>query len=122
MALSTEPSVGELKDLYVEFSKPAKIFQPDDYLQAQKLATALRTYLAEKAERVVASAGHMPILYSYQSDATSFLTRTTHRSRAGSAKIQRVGSQLSDMLLERGFVMTMSPSGVVKSAVIVKEP
>ena len=95
-----------LREMYKTLAKAAKLFEPSDYPCAEKLATILRDYFWEKAGEHIDSAGEEATLFSYQSDSTSFLTRSVVRGRISGQAQKRVGMCSSEMLLERGLLLS----------------
>ena len=82
----------------------------------------LTYHVNAKAVELAQSCLDAPILYSYQSDATSYLTRTSNRGRVDGTLVVRDGRTLSEFLMERGYLFMERPSGAQSSAVLVRIP
>ena len=112
----------ELRDLYVEFARAGKVWEPKDYPLAKKLACVLAEFLGQRVQAVVESRPELPLLVSYQSDATSFLTRHAQQLKLEEQRAQRGGTQLSELLLERLFVKLADPVGERLAAIEIAPP
>ena len=64
-----------VRELYAEFAKESTLIDDSNYKIVAKLAVILKMFLERRRDRLVESAAGGPIVYSYQSDATSYLSR-----------------------------------------------
>jgi hypothetical protein len=76
----------------------------------------------ERVRAILDASVLRPLLYCYQSDATSYLCRSEIRTEAAYAKITRKGHELHEFLMERGFLVTLQPDGTRQGAVILGHP
>ena len=112
-----------LRKLFVEYaSLPKQIHHHTEYEKCQKLAAVLRDYLDIKARRLIESAKGMPLMYSYQSDCTSFVTRLRRCGQVHGKQFQRFGQGLSEVLVERGYIVARSSTGKFQSCALLQEP
>jgi len=86
------------------------------------LAVVLRDFLDLKAIEVARFQPKLPALYSYRSDATSYLTGSSERSRICNKLVVRDGRVLTELLIERGYILVLRGSGSIKSAIVVRMP
>ena len=115
MAGNVKPD--ELRALYVDFSKASKVWSLEEYPLASKLACVLHDFLVGRLLQIVNLHPELPLLVSYQSDATPFLTRSRQLFKLGNQCAQRGGMALSELLLERGFVKASLSTGLGFAAI-----
>ena len=112
-----------LRSLFAEYAACSKqVRGPEAYQTCTKLALVLHDFLQEQVRKLVEAAASGPILYSYQSDCTSYLTWHAERRKLLGHKVEVKGKTLTEMLLERGYFLARSGSGSVQSCVLLKEP
>ena len=112
----------ELRALYVDFSKASRYWSRDEFANGSKLACVLHDFLVSRLLEVVRSHPDLPLLVSYQSDATSFLTHTRQLLQLGDHHVERGGKELSELLLERTFVKVSAARGVDIAAIEIAPP
>jgi hypothetical protein len=123
--MSDALSADTLGALFRDFAGASKVWAPSDYREGQKLAKALGDFLHNRLSRVMAAAPELPMLLSYQSDATSFLTRSRWRKQlpGRAADVRREGNELTELLLERLHVVVKGHSGSDDlSAIMIAPP
>ena len=121
--ISESMTLDDLRTLFSEYAAVSnQLSSHVDYETCTKLAMVLSDFLEEKVCKLVEAAAGKPILYSYQSDCTSFLTWHTITGQLGGKKLQRKGKTLTELLLERGYFVVRSGIGSVQSCVLLSEP
>jgi hypothetical protein len=83
---------------------------------------ALEQQMVHEASVLLRSARHQPVLWSYQSDATSFKCRLQINDRSSSSVQQRRGRHLEEFLSERGMLKTISLDGRMTMAMLLGMP
>jgi hypothetical protein len=97
--MSCEPAnIDELRLLYLRFASTAFSWAESDYPLAACLAYAIQHYLSERTKCCAASFPQAARLMSYQSDATSFLTRTIITSQVMGNSCRREGKTIERAL------------------------
>ena len=112
-----------LRALLASFAKPYKVFNRDDELTCHKLCAVAWHHQVEKAKDLVRRAADMPELYSYGSDGTPMLTRSTISSKwlDGSTTLRRPGRAV-EFNLERAFLKAASASAIVSETTALFKP
>ena len=71
----------------------------------------------------LAQVENRPVLLSYQADGTPVLVKEYRTVRIDSEhSTRRVGGHAGDFLLEKAFILYMSPSGQVKGSILMRDP
>ena len=83
---------------------------------------ALRQQILHDANVLLLSAREQPVLWCYQSDATSFKCRAQITDRSSSGVQQRRGRHLEEFLSERGMLKTFSIGGRPMLAMLLGMP
>ena len=83
---------------------------------------ALRQQMLHDANVLLLSAREQPVLWCYQSDATSFKCRAQITDRSSSGVQQRRGRHLEEFLSERGMLKTFSIGGRPMLAMLLGMP
>ena len=91
--------------------------------EAKRLAEVLKAHLRSAAFALLECAQQQPVSYSYQADATShrLQTRVSTASSSGQ-RVTRGGKELLELLQERGYYKSISPSGRMRDAIVVRDP
>lgn len=92
----------------------------EEEVVARKLALVLHSELCRRRDSVFANNGRA-LLFSYSSDATSFLCRHQVSKAAAQGAIQRRGRHLDEFLCERGIFKSVGPSGI-NTAIVLRPP
>ena len=103
-------SPDDLRNAFMDFARAGKVGERDEYDFAHKLAVVVYDYLHVGVADIVNTQPALPMLISYQSDATSYKTKQRLvRRRILHKVIIREGMELTEFLLERLFVKVASP-------------
>jgi hypothetical protein len=87
-----------------------------------KLCEVVKDFLQAKAFAIIRESDGRPCLFSYQSDGTPILAKTTWTHRVGDRIVVRRGGDAAEFLIEKAFVRTWSRSGEPRIAVILRDP
>ena len=120
--MSARICADDLRALYAEFSKSSKVWEKEEYPVAAKLACVLHDFLSQRFQAVIETQPLLPLLVSYSSDATSFLTKRRVSHPLGPELVQRHGHELSELLLERGFVKSCEVAGSSTASIQLAAP
>ena len=101
-----------LKGLLLDFADCAKVLDRGEADQCAQLCEIVKASLLARAKSFVLSAQGSAVLMSYQSDSTPLLAQATFTARhsSGQTVTRRAGRSL-ELLLERVFLKTISPTG-----------
>ena len=111
-----------MQALYQDFCKAPKVLSESERSVLPRLHSALREFLWRKAKRLVTDSVDVPLLVSYQSDATSHVCKAISIAQASEAHIVRHGRVLAEFLVERGFIKVRSFAGKETVAFLVQAP
>jgi hypothetical protein len=114
-------SVDGLRCAFLELGSTSKVWGDDDYALGARLAWVLQTFLYGRINSTLEMSPQLPRLISYQSDATSFLTRVTFTGKLGETPLRREGKELTEFLIERIYVKVFHPS-LELSAIYISAP
>ena len=94
-------------------------------LQFGRVAEVLKRFISTTAREFVVSSAHRPLLYTYASDGTPVRCTTTFRTSMiqGSkvAPVARKGGEGTDMVIERGFLVTHGSRGALISKPLLRD-
>lgn len=82
----------------------------------------LAAFLKDRALAMVADHSQSAIMYSYQSDATSYLCQATAQSGSDHTKVLRRGRALEEFLMERAAIYVAKADGGREVAVLAGKP
>ena len=103
--------------------KPANTYS--EYLEFAKAAEVVKGYFKAKARELVTSSAHRPVLYTYGSDGTPLRGMSTFKAeiKAGDAteQVTRRGGEGTEILIERGFVVTRDGLGKIISRPLLRD-
>ena len=108
--------------LYLEYCKPSQRLSGDDRWTLAKLTEVLKHFIRERALSIVRGANAQPLLFSYQSDATSYLCLVNKTSKLDGSVVVRSGKVLHEFLMERGFVKSLTATGSEQMALLLADP
>ena len=119
-ATGTDESI---RAIALRLARPSSFWSETDEEKGMALACMLVDTLNAKATELCRQKVELPIAYSYQSDATSFLTNVVVMGSSDDGPgLRRDGRELSNFLIERGHIQLMMGLGAVKSAIIIRPP
>ena len=107
----------------LRLQRASTVWSAVDTEKGQAMATMCVTKLNKIATELTLHKPELPISYSYQSDATSFLTKVVDVvSGVPGGTVRRDGRELTEFLIERGHLQSIMASGKVKSAILIRPP
>ena len=113
--------VEQLRLVFSGFAKASLVLEKEDHEEAKRCAVILQTCVEERAKEFVMENRDWPILYSYQSDMTSYSCAMATSTDLGGGRVMRDGRVLTEFLLERGFLLVRTPTGT-RPRVLLKCP
>lgn len=113
-----------LRQRFLYFCKVGRVLTDIELRECAQLAEALKEVLLEDAKRLLSSSSGQPVLFSYQSDATSLLCTAQQQAALGSSAqvVIRRGKVLHELLMQRGFLKMRTPSGQDRVAILMRDP
>jgi hypothetical protein len=94
-----------MKALYADYSRASHKLGDSDMVTARMLLFTLLRFLDYLARDLVSTYSGTPLLYSYQSDATSCLCAHYATGNIDTHRVIRRGRKLVEFLIERGLVI-----------------
>ncbi len=95
----------------------------DERREVFKLAEVGKDFLLQKTKAFVAAAAGRPLLYSYSSDGTPMLTKTTYAQKVTEARsVRRTGGYLHEFLVQRCALKYHSADGTDKVCCYTRDP
>lgn len=119
---SQEPSLDDVRSLCRRLAEASPCHSAEDDDRCRRLGLALDRHFKAALNEHIGSAAGRPLLISYQSDATSFLTRTQVETSTEQGSLQRRGRSLQEFLSERCLLKSVEPSGDVRMTVSMRPP
>lgn len=98
------------------------VYSAREEVTAKRLAMMLEKVSAQRRDAHLASAQGLPLLVSYQSDATSFLTRSQASIATQGGALQRRGRALSEILSEREVMKHIVQDGSATMSIALRAP
>lgn len=121
--MSTPMTGSALLELFRDMAKPYKILEKHEGTTAHNMCEIAWAYQDMKAKDFIVKAEGKPLLYSYGSDGTPLLTRSSMVARLPSARlIVRNAGRGVEFLLERAFLCRASPVGDIEAVALFKPP
>ena len=120
--MSATAACDAVRKIALRLSRASSVWSLEDEEEGVALAVMLVDTLNRKAQCIIAAKTDLPLAYSYQSDATSFLTRVVETTVCNGELVRREGRELTELLIERAHIQMLLPSGVLQSAIIVRPP
>ena len=108
--------------LCLDYCKASQVLTGDGRWTLATLTEVFKRFFRSRALALVREAGEQPLLYSYQSDATSYLCHARSQSELDKHMVVRKGKVLHEFLMERAYVKSLTPAGVEQMALILVEP
>ena len=116
-------------DALAEWSVAGRPNKFPDYLVFARVAEVLKKHTMCKARELVVSAARRPLLYTYASDGTPLRATATFTSTMGGAaaagsnsnKVQRRGGDGTELLVQRGYIVTHDGVGKIMSAPLLRD-
>ena len=118
-------NIDQLRSSFVKAGLACQNFDDKGMTTVNRLAMTLQMYQREKASTLVRNAGRRAVLFHYQNDATSYLTRfelAVGRPDSGDAQFRRRHRQTSEFLCERSFLITFEDDGEPVATAVVHMP
>ena len=115
-------SPDELREMYATHARASSVFNDHELEITEKLAEAFKMLTNARALEMVERAGQQPILFSYQSDATSNLVNAGCQVTSAGSRVKRVGRALTEYLMERGHLHTISAADNESMRLIFHDP
>ena len=121
--LSATPDEASLAARYIDLCRVSATLGDRELNESAEALHCLLQQLCHESHSLLRAARGRPVLYCYQSDATSFKCRLqlNQRSREGKA-LQRRGRALEEMLSERGLLKFFDASGDAKMVMLMGVP
>ena len=100
---------------------------PQDTTEYTKAAEVMKAYFKDRARELVSASAHRPVLYTYASDGTPLRATTTFRAKiqvpgtGETVKVIRKGGEGTDILIERGYVVTRDGLGRFISTPLLRD-
>ena len=114
----------QLVSRWRELCQPFKVLSKQDQQDLLKLCVLGQKLIQNQGRDFVRRCENQPILLSYGSDSTPILTQgTVSQSSGGSSRpvIRRAG-RATELLLERGFLTSITPLGCKSSVALLSSP
>ena len=111
----------EVRRLFLDFSRAGKVLSGDEDALCSRMAEALKAALVEKSTSMLCGARNQAVLFSYASDATSFLVQEMASTKLGELSVVRKGKLLHEVLLQRGLLVTIDPAGNRSGALVLRD-
>lgn len=112
-----------LRLVFLEFSRAHRVVAKHEAMQVSKLVEVVKAYLMRKARALVDAAQGRAILYTYASDGTPMLTKSTFsHSLGGQRRFVRKAGRATDFLVERATLVTTGADGQRRVAVLLRDP
>lgn len=87
-----------------------------------QLAEALKEHLANQARALLSGCQGLPVLFAYSSDATSLLCQAVVTHKEAEGVVLRRGKVLMELLMQRGYLKTVSAAGQENIALLITNP
>ena len=113
-------SADALRDLYRVYCQVSFVVDERNYNILARLACVLKDLLTQRRDELIRSAAGMPLICSYQSDATSYLSDTISSGAVGGNRFTRHGRELVEYLFELYTYMVRTSSGEIRSRFILR--
>lgn len=112
-----------LRGLFLDFAKASRVLDKEETEMCAKLAEVAKEHLMQRAKEFVRNAQGGAVLLSYQSDSTPLLAKRVFVARhsSGQAVVRKAGRAL-ELLLERVFLKTETPSGQMLVECFFRDP
>ena len=121
--LSATPDEASLVARYVDLCRVSAALDDRELNESAKALHCLLQQLHHESQALMCSSRGRPVLYCYQSDATSFKCRTQFSQQPREGKVlQRRGRQLEEMLSERGLLKSFAANGDAKMVMLLGLP
>ena len=111
-----------LQSVFIDFCSAGKVLTGDDDVICARLAEILKAHLRQQMFELLSQSQGKPVLFSYSSDATSLLCHTQASTYLFGKPVVRKGKVLHELLLQRGFMKSLSSTGRERVALLFADP
>ena len=108
--------------LFIDHSRVHPVLDREQAEECAKLCEIGKAYLLRKAKALVRNAEGRAVLFTYGSDATSAKCVVTYTAKVDAKRVQRRGAHGVELLVERAFLKTTTPSGRKHVACLWNDP
>jgi hypothetical protein len=114
----------DIASIVGRLAKPSAMLGKHALGQVLRLSTALKQETSSRSTHLLGKAreGQWPVLYSYMSDGWGCKISSGQSFHLGQHLVRREGRVRAEFLLEKSMVKTLSPSGVVHTALRWEQP
>ena len=111
-----------IRDEVKRFGIASHVLRDRDWEKLPKLVEALKQLFSYKSEAFIKDVGENALLYSYQSDATSYSCMAQAVGQLDGIPVVRKGKVLVGFLMERGFLISLTPALERKVTLLLRDP
>ena len=117
------PHEGGFRQWLLSFCSAPTTFTHSDKAQCAKICEVMKTFLYQKAQRIIAQCKGRAVLLTYASDGTPLLTQKTYTAKAESGQtVVRKGGHGTDFLMQRAYLRTSDDKGDPVITCILSDP
>ena len=105
-----------------EWSVAGRPMQANDWQVCGRVAEVAKKFIHGKAKGLVESASRRPLLFTFGSDGTPLRATSTFSSvLSGTTRVVRRGGEGTELLLQRGYIVTRDAQGGLASAPLIRD-
>ena len=117
------PHEGGFRQWLLSFCNAPTTFTHSDKAQCAKICEVMKTFLYQKAQRIIAQCKGRAVLLTYASDGTPLLTQKTYTAKTESGQtVVRKGGHGTDFLMQRAYLRTSDDKGDPIITCILADP